>query len=107
MISDERLTKALTFLAETDEEVAELKGVVAALEYRAKMARAAAFTAADGSVEQRKQTAELDPNVQIVEGNLNAAIIKYEAKRAKRATEALIVDVWRSLSANRRQGVVT
>ena len=106
MISEERLTKALTYLAETDEESAELKADVARREYRCKLARARGFVEAEGSVEARKAAAELSDHVITAEEDLVTAIVAFEKVKAKRATEELIVEVWRSVSANRRVGNV-
>lgn len=105
MISDERLSKALTYLAETDEEAAMLKANVERGEYIKKRVRAAEFLSADGkSVEERKAKAEVSKEVEAAEHDYTRALQAYEHIAAKRKTEALVVDVWRSISANRRQG---
>lgn len=107
MISEERLSKALTYMAQTDEQAAELKGGVARAEYLCKLARARAFILAEGSVDLRKALAEKTETVMEAEETLADAIVAFEKIKAKRATEELIVEVWRSVNANRRQGNVT
>lgn len=104
MISEERLEKALTFLATTDERSADLKGQVARKEYGAKLARSKIYLVSEGSVEARKAKAEVSVEVEQAEDELAQAIVEHEKVKAKRATEELIVEVWRSVEASRRQG---
>jgi hypothetical protein len=105
-ISDDRLEKALKYMATTDESAAELKADVERAEYRCKLARAREFVTADGSVEARKAVAEMSESVQQAEDQRCKAIVEFEKVKAKRQTEALIVEVWRTCSANSRQGNV-
>jgi len=104
MITEDRLQKALTYLAETDEELAQLKANVERAEYLKKRVRAAVFLSASGPVEERKAKAEVSQEVENIERDYTRALVAYEHIAAKRKTEALIVDVWRSINANRRQG---
>lgn len=105
MISDDRLQNALTYLAETDEELAQLKANVERAEYLKKRVRAAEFLSAEGkSIEERKAKAEVSKEVEDIEHDYTRALVAFEHIAAKRKTEALIVDVWRSINANRRQG---
>jgi hypothetical protein len=104
MISDARLEKALTYLSTTDEQAAELKANVARMEYMCKLARSRQFLTGEGSVEARKALAEVSDDVQIAEDKLADAIVAFEKIKARRATEELIVEVWRSVGANRRAG---
>ena len=104
MISDKRLEQALTFMATTDIQAAELKGEVERAEYRCKLARAREFAVADGSVEARKAAGEMSESVQKAEDERCNAIVEFEKVKAKRQTEALIIDVWRTIQANVRHG---
>jgi hypothetical protein len=107
MISDSQLTQAIEFLAETDEPSAELKAQVARKEFLAKRIRAKMFLMNDeGSIESRKARAEISNEVLDAETELHDAIVEFEKVRAKRATQALIVEVWRTISANKRQGQI-
>lgn len=106
MISEDRLQKALTYLSTTDEESAELKANVARAEYVCKLSRARSFILAEGSVDLRKALAEKSENVMSAEELLADAIVAFEKVKAKRTTEGLIVEVWRSVNANRRVGNV-
>jgi hypothetical protein len=107
IISEERLEKALRYLANSDADVAQLKAEVSRREYAAKLARAKVFLMSEGSVEQKKALAESSEGVQEAENNLADTIAAFEALKAKRQTEALIVDVWRSLNSARTHGVLT
>lgn len=103
-ISEDRLQKAMTYLAETDEKSAILKADVARQEYIKKRQRAVGFLSSTGTVAEREAKAEISPEVEKAENDYTKALEKSEAMAAKRKTEALIVEVWRSCNANRRQG---
>lgn len=107
MISEERMEKALKFLASTDEETAEAKTQVARCEFLAKRVRARKFLESEGSsVEARKAVAETSPEVEEADENLVMAILAFEKLRSKRMTEELIVETWRTCEASRRMGNV-
>lgn len=102
-VSDERMEKAMRYLAETDAKSAVLKADVARHEYIKKRKRAIVFLSATGSVEERKAKAEVSDEVEKAENDYTKALEESEAIGAKRKTESLIVEVWRSCNANRRQ----
>jgi hypothetical protein len=106
VIQDDRLEKALRYLATTDERCAELKGNVERQDYICKLVRAKEFVSTTGPVEQRKALTEQSETVQRAEEVRVNAVIAFEKIRAKRQTEALIVEVWRTEQANRRVGNV-
>jgi hypothetical protein len=107
VIDNERLESALAYLSHTDELSASLKADVARREYACDLARRRVFLLATGSIEERKAFAEVHEDVQRAEGQRADAIVAYERIRAKRTTEALIVDVWRSVESSRRAGAMT
>ena len=104
MIADERASKALHYLASTDEDAAELKTQVARMEYLVDLARKKHFLLAEGNIETRKALAESSEPVKQAQENYLVALLSFEKIRAKRVTEALIVDTWRTCSANARSG---
>ena len=59
MISEERLEKALRFLAETDETAAQLKVQVERKNYLVDLSRRRGFKLSEGNIEERKAIAEL------------------------------------------------
>jgi hypothetical protein len=97
---------ALTYLATSDADSAELKAAMARTEYIAKLARSFAFLAAEGNNEERKALADTDAKVISKWEEHHQAIVRYEKVRAKRETEVLVVETWRSINANRRSGNV-
>lgn len=106
MITEERLTLALQYLATTDRDLADLRAEVLRSEYLVKTQRHFAFLAADGNNEERKASAETSGKVIEAQERHVSAVGNYEKLRAKRETESLIIDVWRSENANRRQGQI-
>ena len=106
MISSQRLEKAMTFLAETDEEAAELKTDVERQDYRRKHVRAQLIAHGDGAMELRKAQAESSNEYKIATGDWLEAMSNYQKLANKRQTEMLVIEVWRSLNASRRQGAI-
>lgn len=104
MIDEERLEKALRYLATTDSECAKLKANQARTEYQAKRTEALILKLGEGAMDLRKAEAKADPRSESAWEEHFKAIEAYESVRAKRETEAIIVETWRSMNANRRQG---
>jgi hypothetical protein len=104
MISDEKLSKALRYLANTDRRSAVLKANVERKEWIFKRAKALAFKLSEGTVADRNADAETCDEVQKAAKQWFRSIAVSEKVRAKRQTAALIVEVWRSVNANRRTG---
>ena len=104
MISQDRLEKALRYLAETDEPIAEAKGEIQRLENLIKRVNYRLFLSASGSVEARKAEAGKSEETARLEEELVSATVKYEGLKAKRDTEATVIDVWRPLESSRRKG---
>lgn len=107
VIPDTRVDKAMCFLAETDLEVAEWKGMVLRTEFTAKSAEALVYKSLEGSVEDRKQATRLDENVKKAWEEHFQAVVKHETLKARREREVLVIDLWRSVNANRRAANVT
>ena len=106
-VDDVRVARALSFLHQTDEQAAALKGEMLRTEYMAKLKEAFAFKTATGSsVEERKNNAKTDEAVQKAWEHHFDAVVKYEAMRARREHEDRVWETWRSLGKQRRQGVV-
>lgn len=105
-ISDERLDKAMQYLATTDTEFAEWRGAVLRTEYLADVAESLAYKAlgSEGSVEDRKKAAKASEQVQKAMDEHIKAVVAFETLKARRQREVLVVELWRSTNANRRQG---
>jgi hypothetical protein len=104
MISEDRMERALKYLAETDQDVAEAKGEILRLETLLKRVGYRLYLSAEGSIEARKATAGSSPETAKLEEELVSAVVNYEGLRAKRETEATVCEIWRSLNASRRLG---
>ena len=103
-IPDERLQKALDFLAGTDLKAANAKALVEGLSEQRKTIKSMLYIEAHG--DQKKREAEAyaaDEYIEHIEKYTNA-IAEFETLRNRRITAALIVEVWRSCNANRRNG---
>ena len=105
MISDEKRDKALTYLAETDLTAAELKADVERQEYILKQIKAAAYLdSRESTIDAKKADIEINQAVLDQKENCIQSLIDYQAVANKRETARLIIEVWRSENANRRQG---
>lgn len=104
MISADRLQKALEYLATTDEPAAKAKAYLMGLEEITKTIKATEFLKAKGTNGERDAAAYASANYQTHIDKIEEATFDYETMRNKRLTEALIVEVWRTLSANQRRG---
>ena len=98
LVSEERLEKALTYLAETDEPAALAKAKAESLKVYGKTVKAYGFLDATGTVAEREAVSVTTDEYIKWWRDLESAIMD------KRSTEAGIREVWRSLNANRRQG---
>jgi hypothetical protein len=84
-----------------------MKANVARTEYMAKVAEAVAYKAIPaGSVEDKKAEAKIMPQCMKAWEDHFVAVTEFEKVRARREREVLIIDVWRSINANRRVGNV-
>lgn len=106
MITEDRLSKALRYLAESDIEAAQLKTDVKRAEYKLKKIEATLFIHYDGAVRERESMARTSDGYQKAVDEYLKAYQASEEIQNKRITESLIVDVWRTEQANRRQGNV-
>ena len=104
VLTESRVTDALTFLSSTDEQLAELKASVARSEYLAKLQESMGYRAATGNVDERWAEAMMLPEARKARDAQFAAVVAYEKLRARREREILIVDLWRTIEASRRKG---
>ena len=108
-ISTDRMEKGLRYMAETDVQFGMLKALVSDLENRIKVEEAQGIIGNKGAgaqdiVKSLARTSDgykrlLDEHYQI--------LMELEIMAAKRKSEELIFEAWRSINSNRRAGVVT
>ena len=101
---EERMSRALAFLAETDAEFADVRVQVLRTEYLVDVAESLAFKLLEGGVEERKKAAKANPEVQQKFEEHLQAVRHFEFLRARRKRAELSFEMYRSLNANRRQG---
>lgn len=104
MITDEQLSEELEYLSGTDEEAANAKALVKALERKEKTVKAIGFLKAEGTVASREHKAVSSVAWGEHIETYQNAVADSETLENKRNTAALVVEVWRSLQANRRRG---
>lgn len=104
MISQERMEKALRYLAETDEPYAVEKADVERTEILRKRVRSRAFIEESGTVAERQAKADIHADTLKADDEYIASMVAMEKLKAKRETEAKVIEVWRSLESSRRQG---
>jgi hypothetical protein len=107
MIDEDRLQKALTYLATTDEPCAALRADMERTAFKAKAIRAAMVKHASGSSASARE-AEADASNEVGDAweKHFKATHDYHAMANKRSTENIVIDTWRSLNSNRRMGQV-
>ena len=103
MISEERLEKAMVYLAHTDEEAAKAKALCKKLEKIERIIRGEAFLRASGTVAEREAKAVTSEQYKEHVSYAENCWVDSELLDNKRHTEEVIVDIWRTMSANLRR----
>ena len=104
MITDKQAEDYLHKLVDTDEEAAELKVDVERQSYALKRVEAALYKTADGNIEERKAKAKTSEEYRAQEKTYFDAYLASEKMNNQRKSWVLILDVYRTQCANRRQG---
>lgn len=104
MITEERAEQAINYLSETDEDVANAKADLARAEYILKRVEAREFLCATGNVKERESKARASNEWDAASQDVTTALATYERIRAKRESERIVWDTWRTNEASRRQG---
>jgi len=104
MIDEARLSKALTYLATTDEVLAERQFDMGQAEDKAKAIRDTVFLHEEGSVADRSAKAGTASVFQDAQSAFRLSEREYRKVYNKRKTEDRLIEVWRTFQANRRQG---
>lgn len=103
-VTQQRMEDALAYLSDTDEPCATLRADMERAEFRAKRTEQAVFKISDGTVAERTAIAKTSPDTEAAFEKYFEAMRDYHAMANRRATESIVIDTWRSLNANRRQG---
>jgi len=105
-ISEERMMKSLSRLLETDEQHARLSTAVEAAVYSYKEIKSQAYLQANGTIDERKAYAETSGATKQARQDHLDAILDYKLLEAKRKSDDLVIQLWRSLNRNRRDGQI-
>lgn len=107
IVTDDRLQKALTYRAETDEPEAKLHTLVVKSKYKLDAIFNTIAAMSEGTVLERNAKAYKHPDYESALAAYLTALSEHRQIKNKRDTETSLVDVWRSENANRRQGNIT
>lgn len=103
-LNENRIEEALIKLSSTDKSHAELEGQVKYLAEGIKQAKAHSFLLAEGTVAEREAKAQASvKTAEAIDAHLQAFVAFTELDN-ERNHEIRIIDIWRTLSSNRRQG---
>ena len=103
MINEERLEKAMVYLAHTDEPAANSKALCKKLEKMDRIIRGEAFLRATGTVAEREAKAVTSEQYREHVAYAENCWADDALLDNKRHTEEVIVEVWRTMSANHRR----
>ena len=105
-LTENRVEEALIKLSSTDKLHSELEGQVKYLTEGIKQAKAHSFLLSEGGVSEREQKAiASDKYAQALNAHLEA-YVQFKKIDNERQHEQRIIDIWRTLSSNRRQGAI-
>lgn len=100
--TEKDVDEALQKLAETDEKMARATAVLTAAKEGLKIAKAKA-TPRQGTALERENEALMSPEYQVAVDALRDADYRRELLRLKREGWSLLIEVFRTLSANQRR----
>lgn len=104
IITDEKVQKAVSYLAQTDEDCARAKVLFEGLKDQLKTIEGEEYLKADGTQTERTSKARISTNYQNMNIKIQDAHAEYEIMRNKRLTAEKIIDMWRTEQANTRRG---
>lgn len=104
MISEERVEKALRYLAESDLPAAEAKADMERLEAKAKGVKQMIFKHAEGTVADRTAIADTHAETVAAQNEYFESVAVHAHFMNKRETERILIDLYRTICANRRKG---
>jgi hypothetical protein len=105
-LDENRVEMALMRLAETNELHAELGGQMDYLSEAIKQAKAHSFLLAEGTVAEREAKAVASLKFDEALKAWLDAKVEFKKIDNERQHEQRIIDIWRTLSSNRRQGAI-
>lgn len=104
MITDLKVEEALGVIAKNADLIGQLRGQKSMLEHKVKITRSQKFLMVDGAVAAREAMALASPEYQEVVEELKDCITELETLLTKFKAAELVIDVWRTMNANKRRG---
>lgn len=105
IITESRMEKALKYLAETDAELAELEGEAMRREYLLDLVKDRAFLTGDGNNAERLAKANTSADASRAHEEWVQAVVAFKRVKAKRETERVVWETWRSENSARKVGM--
>jgi hypothetical protein len=106
-LTENRVEQALTKLSGSDDDHAAWAGQVKYLEEGLKQAKAHSFLLAEGTVAEREAKAVASLKYADAVLAWTEALKHFKKIDNERNHEMRIIDIWRTLSSNRRQGNIS
>ena len=100
---DDRAEAAHNALTDSDEKYGTLSAYVKMAPHVTKLIKAKAFLNTSGTVAERESMAYASEDYKKFTDNLKDAMVEYEILHARRESWQREVDIWRTVSANRRK----
>jgi hypothetical protein len=104
-ITLEKVEGAMGFMAETDEPYAVAVTDLESSDIRRKRVRARVFIESEGTVAERNAEAEVHQDTEAADEAYASALLRKETLKARRQRAELVIDLWRTLSANQRKAL--
>ena len=103
-VTRDRMEEALQHLAETDTPCAKKKEAVERAAFKAKKVKAAIFLHSQGTVAERNALAEDSHEYEEAMEEYFTRLGDHGAMQNKRASDGIVIDVWRSLNSSMNKG---
>jgi hypothetical protein len=105
-LDEDSISEAYQMLSDTDRKHGELSSHVEYLKEAIKQAKAHVFLQSDGTIAERTEKAIASISYDIAVRNWIEALKEYKILDNERNTQARILDMFQTLSANRRKGML-
>jgi uncharacterized protein (UPF0335 family) len=104
MFADQRIERAVEFIASEAGRIGDLIGHCKGLEYQAKVIKGQAYLDATGTIQARDAQAVTTPEYKAIIEEIENAWAEKETLQAQFKAAELMVEVWRSQQATNRRG---
>jgi hypothetical protein len=105
-VDEDSISEAYQMLSNTDRKHGKLSSHVEYLKEAMKQAKAHEFLKSDGTVAERQEKAIASISYDIAVRNWIEALEEYKILDNERNSQARILDMFQTLSANRRKGML-